>query len=96
MSETDNKTEQNLSTQNNNSETSEENVMKGGGNSFLSLYKLWIKKYKPNIYSKIYKWLPVNDYYAMKLSGNISTDYSQAMRTLLFMTNPADDAANPE
>ena len=52
---------------------------------FYSVYKiLWIKKYKPNIYSKIYKWLPVNDYYAMRLSGKISTDYSQAMRTLLF------------
>ena len=50
MSETDNKTEQNLSTQNNNSETSEENVMKGGGNSFLSLYKLWIKKYKAPLF----------------------------------------------
>ncbi len=52
---------------------------------FYSVYKiLWIKKYKPKIYSQIYKWLPVNDYYAMKLTGNISTDYSQAMRTLLF------------
>ena len=52
---------------------------------FYSVYKiLWIKKNKLNIYKKIYKWLPVNDYYAMKLTGNISTDYSQAMRTLLF------------
>ena len=52
---------------------------------FYSIYKiLWIKKNKPKIYSKIYKWLPVNDYYAMRLTNNVSTDYSQAMRTLLF------------
>ncbi len=52
---------------------------------FYSVYKLlWIKKNKPKIYKKIDKWLPVNDYIAMKLTGNISTDYSQAMRTLLF------------
>ena len=52
---------------------------------FYSVYKiLWIKKNNPKIYSKIYKWLPVNDYYAMRLTNNISTDYSQAMRTLLF------------
>ncbi len=52
---------------------------------FYSVYKiLWIKINKPKIYSKIYKWLPVNDYFAMKLSGSLTTDYSQAMRTLLF------------
>tara|TARA_B100000575_G_scaffold276236_1_gene261507 strand:+ start:899 stop:2395 length:1497 start_codon:yes stop_codon:yes gene_type:complete len=52
---------------------------------FYSVYKiLWIKKYKNNIYKKIHKWLPVNDFIAMKLTGNKSTDYSQAMRTLLF------------
>lgn len=52
---------------------------------FYSAYKiLWIKKHKLNIYKKIYKWLPVNDYYSMRLTDNISTDYSQAMRTLLF------------
>ncbi len=55
---------------------------------FYSVYKiLWIKKNKPEIYSKIYKWLPVNDYYAMRLTNNLSTDYSQAMRTLLFDPN---------
>ena len=52
---------------------------------FYSAFKLlWIKKNKKSIYSKIYKWLPVNDYIAMRLTDNISTDYSQAMRTLLF------------
>ncbi len=52
---------------------------------FYSAFKLlWIKKNKKKIYSKIYKWLPVNDYIAMRLTENISTDYSQAMRTLLF------------
>ncbi len=64
------------------------NIYKNTGlnsDHFYSAYKiLWIKKNKPNIYKKIYKWLPVNDYYSMKLTGNISTDYSQAMRTLLF------------
>mgnify|MGYP001361682738 CR=1 FL=1 len=52
---------------------------------FYSVYKiLWIKENKPEIYNKIFKWLPVNDFFAMKLTNNISTDYSQAMRTLLF------------
>ena len=64
------------------------NIYKNTGlnsDHFYSAYKiLWIKKNKLNIYKKIYKWLPVNDYYSMKLTGNISTDYSQAMRTLLF------------
>jgi len=54
---------------------------------FYSAYKiLWIKKNKPKIYNKIYKWLPINDYIAMKITGDISTDFSQAMRTLLLDT----------
>ena len=64
------------------------NIYKNTGlnsDHFYSAYKiLWIKKNKLNIYKKIYKWLPVNDYYSMRLTGSISTDYSQAMRTLLF------------
>ena len=64
------------------------NIYKNTGlnsDHFYSAYKiLWIKKNKRNIYKKIYKWLPVNDYYSMRLTGDISTDYSQAMRTLLF------------
>ncbi len=64
------------------------NIYKNTGlnsDHFYSAYKiLWIKKNKLDIYKKIYKWLPVNDYYSMRLTGNISTDYSQAMRTLLF------------
>ena len=52
---------------------------------FFSVYKLlWIKKNKPNLFKKIYKWLPVNDYVAMKLTGEISTDHSQALRTLMY------------
>ena len=52
---------------------------------FFSVYKLlWIKKNKPNLFNKIYKWLPVNDYVAMKLTGEISTDHSQALRTLMY------------
>ena len=52
---------------------------------FYSAYKiLWIKKYKPLIYKKIFKWLPINDYLAWRFTGEISTDASQAMRTMLF------------
>tara|TARA_B110001454_G_scaffold209225_1_gene222511 strand:+ start:84 stop:1592 length:1509 start_codon:yes stop_codon:yes gene_type:complete len=52
---------------------------------FYSAYKiLWIKKYKPVIYKKIYKWLPICDFLAWKFTGEISTDFSQAMRTMLF------------
>ncbi len=58
---------------------------------FYSIYKiLWIKENRSKIYSKIYKWLPVNDYFAMRLTDNISTDYSQAMRTLLFNPKKLD------
>ena len=54
-------------------------------NHFYSAYKiLWIKKYKPLVYKKIYKWLPINDFIAWKFTGVISTDFSQAMRTMLF------------
>jgi len=54
-------------------------------NHFYSAYKiLWVKKYKPKIYKKIYKWLPINDFIAWKFTGVISTDFSQAMRTMLF------------
>jgi len=54
-------------------------------NPFFSAYKiLWIKKNKPKIYKKIFKWLSISDYISWKLTGVIATDYSQAMRTLLF------------
>ena len=52
---------------------------------FFSAYKiLWIKKNKPLVYKKIFKWLPIGDYLAWKLTDEISTDSSQAMRTMLF------------
>ena len=52
---------------------------------FFSAYKiLWIKKNKPKIYKKIYKWLSISDFLSWKLTNVIATDYSQAMRTLLF------------
>ena len=52
---------------------------------FFSAYKiLWIKKNKPLVYKKIFKWLPISDYLAWKFTGEISTDSSQAMRTMLF------------
>lgn len=54
-------------------------------NHFYTAYKiLWIKKHKTAIYKKIYKWLPISDFIAWKFTGKISTDYSQAMRTMLF------------
>ena len=54
---------------------------------FYSAYKiLWIKRNNKKIYNKIFKWLPINDYIAMKLTDDISTDYSQAVRTLLLDT----------
>ena len=52
---------------------------------FFSAYKiLWIKKNRPLVYKNIFKWLPISDYLAWKLTGEISTDASQAMRTMLF------------
>jgi xylulokinase len=45
---------------------------------------MWIAKYKPEIYRKIYKWIIVTDYVNYKLTGNFGTDYSEASTTLLF------------
>ncbi len=45
---------------------------------------MWIKKYKPEIYRKIYKWVIVTDYVNYKLTGKLGTDYSEASTTLLF------------
>jgi xylulokinase len=48
------------------------------------LRNVWIKKHRPDIYGKIYKWLLIEDYVNFKLCGKISTDYSLASTTLVF------------
>jgi len=48
---------------------------------------LWIKKNKPEIYNKTYKFLLVHDYIVYKLTGKFVTDYSNASRTMLFDIN---------
>lgn len=45
---------------------------------------LWMKKYKREIFDKVKVWLPMCDFIAYKLSGEIATDYSQASRFMAF------------
>ena len=52
---------------------------------FLSLNTvLWIREHEPEIFSKAYKWLVVEDYLIFKLTGSYATDYSIASRTMGF------------
>lgn len=44
---------------------------------------LWIKKYKPEIYKKIYKWLSLEDYINYRLCKVAATDPTIASMTLL-------------
>jgi xylulokinase len=45
---------------------------------------MWLKENEPEISSRINKWLIVEDFVNFKLTGQISTDYTDASPTLLF------------
>lgn len=50
-----------------------------------SLLKVeWLKEYKTAVYNKADKWHCMSDYFARKLSGVTSIDYSLASRTMAF------------
>jgi len=51
---------------------------------------LWMKKYKREIFDKAKVWLPICDFIAYKLSGEMATDYSQASRFMAFDLNTLD------
>lgn len=48
---------------------------------------LWMKKYHRDVYEKAKIWLPVSDFIAYMLCGEIATDYSQASRIMAFDLN---------
>ena len=48
---------------------------------------LWFKDKKPEIYQKAHKFLLVSDFIIHKLTGNFTTDFSNASRTMLFDIN---------
>lgn len=53
--------------------------------SIYSINKImWLKENKPVVYKKIRKWLNLEDYVILKLTGNFATDYSIASRTMGF------------
>jgi xylulokinase len=55
---------------------------------FYSASKLmWIKEEKPDLFSKVQKILFPKDYIIYKLTGEATTDYSMASRTMLFNIN---------
>ncbi|MBS7648510.1 xylulokinase [Candidatus Bathyarchaeota archaeon] len=51
---------------------------------FMGPTLLWIKENEPQIFSRIFKVLLPKDYIKFKLTGSISTDFSDASATLLF------------
>lgn len=44
---------------------------------------MWVKKYKPDIFKKTYKWLLITDYINYKLCGQMACDFSEASTTLV-------------
>lgn len=50
-----------------------------------TIYRIiWMRENKAELYSKIYKWLLIEDYINFKLCGAMVTDYSMASCTSLF------------
>jgi xylulokinase len=45
---------------------------------------MWLKKYKPELYRKAYRFLCVEDFLNFKLTSNPITDHSIAARTMMF------------
>lgn len=45
---------------------------------------MWLKENEPELAQRIHKWLIVEDFVNYKLTGNYSTDYTDASPTLLF------------
>jgi xylulokinase len=57
-------------------------------NSILTINKLiWLKKFKPKLFKKVWKFLCYEDFVFYKLSGETITDYSIAARTMAFDIN---------
>ncbi len=59
-----------------------------GGNTLwrfsTALRLLWMAEHEPEILKRTYKWLLIEDYVNMMLSGQFATDYTMASCTLLF------------
>lgn len=51
---------------------------------FMGPTLLWIKENEPHIFNRIFKVLLPKDYIKFKLTGSLSTDFSDASATLLF------------
>jgi len=45
---------------------------------------LWLRKNEPGVFKKMKYWLSAADYVVWKLTGEMTTDYSLASRTMLF------------
>jgi len=48
------------------------------------LRMMWLKENEPDLYSRVHKWLIIEDFVNYKLTGKYSTDYTDASPTLLF------------
>lgn len=69
----------------------EEHLMEITGNpitpAWTAIKLLWMKENTPKIYSDAYKFLLPKDFISYKLTGELSTDYSDASGTFLFDIN---------
>lgn len=65
-----------------------EKTFSHGGNTLwrfsTALRLLWMADHEPEILKQTYKWLLIEDYVNMRLSGQFATDYTMASCTLLF------------
>jgi xylulokinase len=48
------------------------------------LRMMWLKENEPKLYSRVQKWLIIEDFVNYKLTGKYSTDFTDASSTLLF------------
>ena len=48
----------------------------------------WVEAHEPDIFSKVYKWLDVNDYMLLRCTGNFCETEDSAFATLLYDTRP--------
>jgi Sugar (pentulose and hexulose) kinases len=66
----------------------QEKILSITGTTAQSMYSLsklmWIKKNKPELYAKTWKWLAFSDFILFRLGAGPYTDYSLATRTLAF------------
>lgn len=72
-------------------EVGEDRIFEVAGNDFLPSYStpkiLWYKEERPEVFNKAYKYLQSNSFIGMKLTGELSQEYSQGYGLHFFNMN---------